>query len=119
MICEVMGRYAGWIAMGAGMAAGAEIILIPEIDYDIKAVIRALERRRARGISFSLAVVAEGAKPLGGTFSETQVADATQQARLGGAGHLLAEQIVTATDFDVRVAVLGHIQRGGPPVRFR
>ncbi len=118
MICEVMGRYAGWIAMTAGMAAGAEIILIPEIDYDVAAVIRALNRRRARGISFSLAVVAEGAKPKGGTFAVTQAGDATQQERLGGAGQFLAEQIVLASDYDVRVAVLGHILRGGRPCAF-
>ena len=118
MICEVMGRYAGWIALSAGMAAGAEVILIPEIDYDIDAVVAALNRRRARGISFSIAVVAEGAKAKGGKISISQPGDETTAERLGGAGALLARQLTERTDYDVRVTVLGHILRGGRPCAF-
>ncbi len=118
MICEVMGRYAGWIALTAGIAAGAEVILIPEIDYDVDAVVRALERRRARGISFSIAVIAEGAKSKGGTHSVEKAGDATIADRLGGAGALLARQLTERSDYDVRVTVLGHIQRGGRPCAF-
>lgn len=118
MICEVMGRYAGWIAMNAGISSGAEVILIPEVDYDIDRVIQCLNRRHKAGISFSIAVVAEGSKPKGGQYSELEKADATREARLGGAGHRLAGEIRERTDFDVRTTVLGHVQRGGTPSAF-
>ncbi|MCP4444183.1 MAG: 6-phosphofructokinase [Myxococcales bacterium] len=118
MICEVMGRYAGWIAMNAGMSAGAEAILIPEVDYDVEKVIATLRRRHKSDTSFSIVVVAEGAKPRGGEFSTRQQADATQQARLGGAGDHLARLIEAQTPFDVRTTVLGHVQRGGTPSAF-
>ena len=118
IICEVMGRYAGWIAMAAGMAGGADVILIPEHDYDLTRVVQCLNRRHARGNSYSIAVVAEGAKPKGGGYAVVQRGDSTQQERLGGAGQLLAEALTQKIDFDVRVTVLGHIQRGGSPCAF-
>lgn len=118
IICEVMGRYAGWIAMNAGISAGAEAILIPEVDYDTDRLITVLRRRHKSECSFSIVVVAEGAKPKGGGFAEKQAADATQQARLGGAGEVLAAIIRERTPFDVRNTVLGHVQRGGTPSAF-
>ena len=118
IICEVMGRYAGWIAMAAGMAAGAHVILIPELEYDLKKVVQSLHRRHGRGNTYSIMVVAEGAKPKGGTYAVLESGDQTQQERLGGAGQRLAEQIHRQTEYDVRVTVLGHIQRGGSPCAF-
>lgn len=118
IICEVMGRYAGWIAMNAGLSSGAEAILIPEIDYDVDKVITTLRRRHKTQSSFSIIVVAEGAKPRGGDFATKKEADATQQARLGGAGDHLARLIQEQTPFDVRTTVLGHVQRGGTPSAF-
>jgi phosphofructokinase-like protein len=118
IICEVMGRYAGWIAMAAGMASAADVILIPEIDYDLKRVCSSLRRRHARGNTYSIIVAAEGAKPKGGVHAVIRSGDVTQQERLGGAGQILAEDIHKATDYDVRVTVLGHIQRGGTPCAF-
>jgi 6-phosphofructokinase 1 len=118
IICEVMGRYAGWIALEAGLAGGADVILIPEIEYDDERIIRALDRRRARKVTYSLAVVAEGAVPAGGGLSVREAGDATRQERLGGAGNRLASVIRENSDYDVRVTVLGHIQRGGRPCAF-
>ncbi len=118
IICEVMGRYAGWIAMAAGMSSGADVILIPETDYDLKKVIQCLHRRHARGNSYSIAVVAEGARQKGGDYAVVKSGDSTQQERLGGAGQRLAEELRRQTEYDVRVTVLGHIQRGGSPCAF-
>lgn len=118
IICEVMGRYAGWIAMNAGISSGADVILIPEADYDIDRVLESFRRRHLAGISYSIVVVAEGAKPRGGEHSVAVAGDATREARLGGAGHLLAAQITERTSFDVRTTVLGHVQRGGTPSAF-
>jgi phosphofructokinase-like protein len=118
IICEVMGRYAGWIAMAAGMAAAADVILIPEIDYDLDRVVQCLQRRHGPGNTYSIIVVAEGAKPKGGSYAVVRSGDATQQELLGGAGQHLAEAIKQRTDYDARVTVLGHIQRGGTPCAF-
>lgn len=118
MICEVMGRYAGWIALSAGLASGADIILVPEIDYDIERVVKKIHSRGAAGTSFSIVVIAEGAKPRGGGYAELRAADPTQQAKLGGAGNRLAEEIRAVCDYQVRVTVLGHVQRGGSPCPF-
>ncbi len=115
MICEVMGRYAGWIALTAGMASGADVILIPEIEYDLDRVVKAFRARAARGLSYSICVVAEGARPAGGGVAVVRKGDATQQEKLGGAGDRLAAQVSAHVDYQVRVTVLGHIQRGGPP----
>lgn len=118
MICEVMGRYAGWIALTAGIAGGADVVLIPEIEYDIERVVRAMHRRHGRGVSFSIVVVAEGARPKGGNYAVVRAGDSTRQEQLGGAGNLLANEIRSLTDYEVRVTVLGHLQRGGTPCAF-
>lgn len=118
MVCEVMGRYAGWIALTAGIAGGADVILIPEIEYDIERVVAAIHKRHGRGVSFSILVVAEGAKPKGGDYAVERDGDVTRQAKLGGAGQRLAEEIQQLTDYEVRVTVLGHLQRGGTPSAF-
>jgi 6-phosphofructokinase 1 len=91
---------------------------VPEIEYDMGRVLASLNRRHGRGNSYSIIVVAEGAKPKGGGHAVVKGGDATQQERLGGAGQLLADEIHKNTDYDVRVTVLGHIQRGGSPCAF-
>ena len=118
IICEVMGRYAGWIAMTAGLAAGAHVVLIPEIEYELPRVIDAFHRRHGRGVSHSIVVIAEGARPKGGDYVVAEKGDVTRQDRLGGAGQRLAEAIGACTEYDVRVTVLGHLQRGGTPCAF-
>jgi len=118
IICEVMGRYAGWIAMAAGLAGAADVILIPEIEHDIDRVIDFLKKKHDGGNTYSIIVVAEGAKPKGGGRAVKKKGDPTQQERLGGAGQALAETIAARTDYDVRVTVLGHLQRGGSPCAF-
>jgi 6-phosphofructokinase 1 len=118
MIVEVMGRYAGWIALTSGLAGGAHVVLIPEIDYDPDRVIDAFHRRHGRGVSYSLVVIAEGAKPKGGALSVATAGDATKQEKLGGAGQRLAEMIMARTEYEVRSTVLGHVQRGGSPCAF-
>src|SRR5258708_38946653 len=87
MIVEVMGRYAGWIALTAGLAGGAHVVLIPEIDYDPDKVMEAFHRRHGRGVSYSIVVVAEGAKAKGTALSVVGAGDATKQEKLGGFGH--------------------------------
>lgn len=118
MIVEVMGRYAGWIALTAGVAGGAHVVLIPEIEYDLERVIEAFHKRHGRGVSYSIVVVAEGAKPKGGTLAVQAAGDATKQERLGGAGQRLADAITARTEYEVRTTVLGHVQRGGSPCAF-
>ena len=118
MIVEVMGRYAGWIALTAGLAGGAHVVLIPEIDYDPARVIEAFHRRHGRGVSYSVVVVAEGAKPRGGAHAVVAAGDVTKQEKLGGAGTVLAEMIAANTEYEVRTTVLGHVQRGGSPCAF-
>lgn len=118
MVVEVMGRYAGWIALTSALAGGAHVCLIPEIDYDPDRVIEAFHRRHGRGVSYSIVVVAEGAKAKGGGLSVVTAGDVTKQEKLGGAGQRLAEMIESKTDYEVRTTVLGHIQRGGSPCAF-
>lgn len=118
MVVEVMGRYAGWIALTSALAGGAHVCLIPEIDYDPDKVIEAFHRRHGRGVSYSIVVVSEGAKPKGGALSVVTAADPTKQEKLGGAGQRVADLIASRTDYEVRTTVLGHIQRGGSPCAF-
>lgn len=119
MVAEVMGRHAGWIAVHAGMAGGADVILIPEIPIDIKHVCALLKERHDRGKSFSIVVVAEGAKfKKGDVITQEEKLDAFGHVRLGGVGHTLGEKIEELTGFETRVTVLGHIQRGGSPTAF-
>jgi 6-phosphofructokinase 1 len=118
MVVEVMGRHAGWIATHAGLAGGADAILVPERPFDIEEVCAHLRRRHERGRSFSIVVAAEGATPKEGalqTLKETQT-DAFGHARLGGIGVLLEQEIESRTGYETRVTILGHVQRGGTPV---
>lgn len=115
---EVMGRYAGWIALYAGLAGGADAILMPEIPYRIDAVCDKIRRREARGRRFSLVVVAEGAKPVGGEITTQREKREGQQVLLGGVAHRVAEQIQERTGKETRTVVLGHLQRGGSPTSY-
>jgi ATP-dependent phosphofructokinase / diphosphate-dependent phosphofructokinase len=118
MILEVMGRDAGWIALHAGLAGAADVILIPEIPYRVEAVEARVEERAARGQSFSLVVMAEGALPVGGQPSLRQADAGDGHPRLGGAGDRLARELAPRIEHEIRVTVLGHVQRGGSPVPF-
>ncbi len=115
MIVETMGRYAGWIALHAGVAGGADVILLPEFPYDISEVVRKIEERSASK-AYTIVVVAEGAKPMDGELSvEKTVEDSPDPIRLGGIGNFLQNQLETKIDAEVRTTVLGHVQRGGSP----
>jgi 6-phosphofructokinase 1 len=120
MVVEVMGRHAGWIATHAGLAGGADAILVPERPFDIEDVVAHLRRRHARGPSFSIVVVAEGATTIEGTLQtrEGTSTDAFGHARLGGIGVTLEEEIERRTGYETRVTILGHVQRGGTPLAF-
>jgi 6-phosphofructokinase 1 len=118
MIVEVMGRYAGWIALTSGLAGGANVVLIPEIEYDPDRVIAAFHKRHGRGVSHSIVVVSEGARPRGEQHAVVAAGDATRAERLGGAAARLAELISAKTEYEVRTTVLGHVQRGGSPCAF-
>jgi 6-phosphofructokinase 1 len=119
MVCEVMGRHAGWIATYAGIAGGAAEVLVPEEEFDIDEVCNFLTRRHETGRYASIVVVAEGAKPKEGTLAlQSGEKDAFGHVRLGGIGNLLAEEIEKRTGFETRVTILGHIQRGGTPTAF-
>ncbi len=114
MVVEVMGRYAGWIALHAGVAGTADAILIPEIPYDINRVAAKVEERRRSGASFSIVVVAEGARPLGGTISVISK-EVGRAERLGGAGDRVTRALQALTGQEARTVVLGHLLRGGKP----
>ena len=119
IVAEVMGRHAGWIAIEAGIAGGADVILIPEIPIDLDEVCNVIQKRHARGKTFSIVVVAEGAQFRDGTMiTQEKKLDAFGHIRLGGIGEDLASQIEKITGFETRVSVLGHIQRGGSPTAF-
>ena len=119
LVCEVMGRHAGWIATYAGIAGGAAEVLVPEEEFDIDEVCGFLKHRHEAGRYASIVVVAEGAKPKEGTLAlQSGETDAFGHVRLGGIGQLLAEEIEKRTGFETRVTVLGHIQRGGTPTAF-
>jgi 6-phosphofructokinase 1 len=119
LVVEVMGRNAGWIALHSGLAGGADVILIPELAFDIDEVCRLIGRRHARGRYFSIVVVAEGAVPKAGTMSVTTgEKDEFGHPRLGGIGHQLEREIEQRTGFETRATVLGHVQRGGTPTAF-
>jgi 6-phosphofructokinase 1 len=119
LVVEVMGRNAGWIALHSGIAGGADVILIPEIPFDIDEVCRLISRRHARGRYFSIVVAAEGATPKEGTMtvSESGV-DEFGHPRLGGIGVQLEHEIESRTGFETRATVLGYVQRGGTPTAF-
>jgi phosphofructokinase-like protein len=114
MVVEVMGRYAGWIALEAGLAGTSDVILIPEIPYDIEKVATKVKERDANGRPFTIVVVAEGAMPKGGTYSV--IGKVVGQAeRLGGAGARVAQELEELTGKETRLVVLGHLLRGGHP----
>ncbi|HHV60622.1 MAG TPA: 6-phosphofructokinase [Clostridiaceae bacterium] len=116
MILEVMGRYAGWIALESGIAGGADVILIPEIPYDIEKVYQKLQERKRRGKHFSIVVVAEGAKPKDGEMVINKIVEGSPEPiRLGGIGDKLADDLERIYGLETRVTVLGHLQRGGRP----
>ena len=118
MVLELMGRYAGWIALEAGIAGGADVILIPEIPYDIKKVTEKILERKKAGCHSSIVVVAEGAKPIGGEMAVLEKDASGYALRLAGIGNSIGETIRKQTGIDVRVTVLGHVQRGGSPCAF-
>ncbi|MDX1531301.1 MAG: ATP-dependent 6-phosphofructokinase [Rhodothermales bacterium] len=119
MVLETMGRYAGWIALYSGVASGADVILIPEFEYDIEEVARVCRRRASGGQQFTIIVVAEGAKPKGGEMAVQQiVADSPDPIRLGGACNVLAHQLQPLVDSEIRTTILGHVQRGGTPTAY-
>jgi 6-phosphofructokinase 1 len=119
LVVEVMGRHAGWIALHSGVAGGADVILIPEIPFDIEEVCRLINRRHERGRYFAIIVVAEGALPKEGTMSvATGQLDEFGHARLGGMGQAVEREIEERTGFETRTTVLGHVQRGGTPTAF-
>jgi phosphofructokinase-like protein len=116
IVCEVMGRHAGWIATYAGIAGGAAAILVPEEPFDIDVVCEQLRRRHSKGRYASIVVAAEGALPTEGTLALAAPGlDQFGHPRLGGIGNAVADEIERRTGFEARVTILGHIQRGGTP----
>jgi phosphofructokinase-like protein len=118
MLVEVMGRNAGWLALEAGLAGGADAILLPEIPFDVVRVDDKIEARDRAGSKFSIIVVSEGARPLGGEQVYQAQRASMQARRLGGVSHVVAEQLAGICDHEIRVTVLGHVQRGGSPTSF-
>lgn len=118
MVVELMGRDAGWIALNSGISASADVILIPEIPYDIESVCAKVRDREAQGRRFSIVVVAEGARPKGGAHHLIEGAGVGTVERLGGIAAMVAREIGERTGKETRSLVLGHIQRGGSPTTF-
>ena len=121
MVLEVMGRYAGWIALESAIAGGADVALIPEIPYDINSVIRKIENRKKGGKPFSVVVVSEGAKPIGGELTIINKRDngkGVDNTQLGGIGPKLAKELEELTGLEARNTTLGYVQRGGSPTAF-
>ncbi len=118
IVVEVMGRYAGWIALNSGISSSSDVILIPEIPFDIEKVCDAVRRREARGRHYTIVVAAEGARPLDGAMSTVGEKEIGREVRLGGISALVADEIQKRTGKETRNVVLGHIQRGGRPTSF-
>ena len=121
MVLEVMGRYAGWIALESAIAGGGDVALIPEIPYDINSAARKIINRKNRGKSFSIVVVAEGAKPKGGDLSIKNIrnnGEGVDNTKLGGVGERVARELEKLTGLEARCTVLGYMQRGGTPTAF-
>lgn len=119
MVVETMGRYAGWLALFSGLASGGDIILIPEIPFEVERIGEQILKRMGLGHRFSILVVAEGARVKGGSFKIRQrITDSPDPIRLGGIGNWLTERIEKETGIESRVSVLGHLQRGGSPTAF-
>ena len=121
MVLEVMGRYAGWIALESAIAGGADIALIPEIPYSIESAVAKVEERKAEGKNFTIVVVAEGAIPKGGDITVENVRNngkGVDNNKLGGAGQKVAKQLEELTGLEARCTVLGYMQRGGTPTAY-
>ncbi len=118
MVLEVMGRYAGWIALYAGVAGGADVILIPEIPFSYESVCTKIQERVNLGKNFTIIIVAEGARGKDGGFITSRAHSKTGEARLGGIGTIVSAEIEKCTGKESRVCVLGHLQRGGSPTTF-
>lgn len=121
MVLEVMGRYTGWIALESAIAGGADVALIPEIPYDIESAARKVINRKNRGKSFSVVVVAEGAKPIGGEIHVKNMRNngsGVDNTKLGGIGEQVAKQLEELTGLEARCTVLGYMQRGGTPTAY-
>ena len=119
MIVETMGRYAGWIALYAGVAGGADVILVPEFEYDIEEIVRVCRERESGGQSFTIVVVAEGARPKGGEMAIQEIIkDSPDPVRLGGICKVLETQLELHVRSEVRSVILGHVQRGGTPTPY-
>lgn len=121
MVLEVMGRYAGWIALEAAIAGGADVALIPEIPYDIESAARKIKNRINRGKKFAIVVVAEGAKPKGGEMTIENTRDngsGVDNTKLGGIGPIVAKQLQDLTGLEARNTTLGYVQRGGTPTAY-
>jgi len=118
MVLEVMGRYAGWIALFAGVAGGADVILIPEIPFSYESICAKIQERETVGKKFTIVIVAEGAQEKDGEFVTSRAHIKTGEARLGGIGAILSAEIEKCTGKESRVCVLGHLQRGGSPTTF-
>jgi 6-phosphofructokinase len=117
MLVEIMGRNAGWLTLTSGLASGADIILIPEIPYDLDVICDYCLKRSRYGKSFTIIAVSEGAKPIGGEVTvERVVSGSPDPIRLGGISHVLCRQIEGSTRIECRATILGHVQRGGTPV---
>ncbi|MHA7600288.1 6-phosphofructokinase [Alicycliphilus sp. T452] len=118
MIVETMGRHAGWLALESGIAGAADVILLPEIDYDLQAIVRRC-RERERRQRYTIICIGEGAKPRGGEITvRERVAGSPDPVRLGGVGHVLRQQLQPHLKSEVRTTVLGYVQRGGDPTPF-
>jgi ATP-dependent phosphofructokinase / diphosphate-dependent phosphofructokinase len=117
-VAEVMGRYAGWIALNSGLASAADVILIPEIPFDIERVCQAIQAREAQGRHYSIVVASEGARPRGQGYITAVPADPGKEPKLGGVSALVADEIQKRTGKETRSLVLGHLQRGGSPTTF-
>lgn len=116
MVVEVMGRYAGWLPLGAGLASGGDVILLPEFPYREDKIVEAIRCREASGRHFSIVVVGEGAKPAGGKMVVDKIRPLSpEKIRLGGIGKVLADRIEELTNMEARAVVLGHVIRGGTP----
>ncbi len=118
MVLELMGRYAGWIALFAGVAGGADVILIPEIPFSYDSVVAKIKAREAQGRKFTLVAVAEGAREKDSGFVTSGTNEANREAHLGGIGAVVAAEVQKRTGKECRTCILGHLQRGGTPTPF-
>jgi ATP-dependent phosphofructokinase / diphosphate-dependent phosphofructokinase len=117
MVCELMGRNSGWLALHAGVASGSDVILIPEMPYDLESICEFVKSRSARHVGFSIIAVAEGAKPIGGAPVVAKLdPTSADPVKLGGIGECIARDIERCTGLETRTTVLGHVVRGGGPV---